>query len=219
MALLHRATMVPTRLELIAGWLPGQPWYQGPDPAELERVASYRFDDPAGAVGMETLLVRCGDGQLYQVPLTYRDAPFDGGDERLLGTGEHSALGRRWIYDACGDPVYAATLASVIVGEVGQADEFYETEGQLDRRERSMTVTGEAGSDWTGGESVDTGVGAVRSVRSADPTILVTDRVELSVIRRLDRPDGADAVQGAMLSGTWPGQPTPRPLAWACPLS
>jgi hypothetical protein len=211
--------MVPTRLELITGWLPGQPWYQGPDPAELERVASYRFDDPAGAVGMETLLVRCGDGRIYQVPLTYRDAPFDGGDEWLLGTGEHSALGRRWIYDACGDPVYAAALASVIVGGVGQADEFYETDGRLDRRERSMTVTGGAGSHWTGGESVDTGVVAVCSVRSADPTVVVTDRVELSVIRRLDRPDDHDAVQGAMLSGTWPGQPTPRPLAWARPLS
>nr|MDT0658366.1 hypothetical protein [Micromonospora sp. DSM 115978] len=219
MALLHRATMVPTRLELIIGWLPGQPWYQGPDPADLERVASYRFDDPACAVGIETLLVRSGDGQVYQVPLTYRDAPFDGGDDRLLGTGEHSALGRRWIYDACGDPVYAAALASVILGGVGQADEFVETDGRLDRRERSMTVTGEAGSRWAGGESVAAGVGTVHLVRSAEPTIVVTDQVELSVIRRLDRPEGADGEPGAALTGTWPGQPTPRPLAWARPRS
>lgn len=61
MALLHRATMHPTKRELLAGWLPGRDWYQEHPDAGVAVVASYRFDDPAGAVGIETLLVRAGD--------------------------------------------------------------------------------------------------------------------------------------------------------------
>lgn len=51
MALLHRAELKPTKLELLAAWLPGRPWYQRRDAADLVRVAGYRFDDPAGAFG------------------------------------------------------------------------------------------------------------------------------------------------------------------------
>src|SRR5687767_1046232 len=114
MALLHRAEIRPTKLELLAAWLPGRSWYEGPAPGDVTRVSAYRFDDPAGDVGIETLLVRAGDGLLLQVPLTYRGAPLDGHDRWLVGTMEHSVLGRCWVYDGCGDPVYAAVLAEII---------------------------------------------------------------------------------------------------------
>ena len=60
MAILHNATITPTKLEVIAGWAPTQPW--GP-PADqpLEIVGAFRFDDPDGKVGMETHLVAAGD--------------------------------------------------------------------------------------------------------------------------------------------------------------
>ncbi|MET8149044.1 hypothetical protein ACIBSW_15790 [Actinoplanes sp. NPDC049668] len=141
MALLHRAELKPSKLELIEAWLPGQAWFEGPATAGLERVAAYRFDDPAGAVGVETLLVRFGDGPIYQVPLTYRGAPLDGGDDWLIGTMEHSVLGKRWVYDALGDPVYLATLAAAFAGEP-QAEEFIEVDGELERRAPSMAITG-----------------------------------------------------------------------------
>src|SRR5690349_21374341 len=99
MALLHKATVTPTKLELLAGWLPGRRWHQSAS-GELERVAAFRFDDPAGAVGIETMLVRFGDGPVHHVPLTYRDAPLPGCDNWLIGTAEHSVLGKRWVYDA-----------------------------------------------------------------------------------------------------------------------
>lgn len=76
MALLHRANLHPTKLELLAAWLPGRSWFHGQDTADLVRVAGYRFDDPAGAVGIETMLVKAGDGPVHQVPLTYRGAPL-----------------------------------------------------------------------------------------------------------------------------------------------
>lgn len=202
MALVHRATLKPTKLELLAAWLPGRDWYRGSD-ADLGRVAGYRFDDPAGEVGIETLLVRAGDGPVHQVPLTYRGAPLDGGEAWLVGTMDHSVLGPRWVYDACGDPVYAAALASAILKDAGQAEEFIEVDGQLQRREPSMTIAAVPAA------------GSVSRDLAGDPTLLVADSVELTVVRR---PDGANRPAGATLTGTWSGQATPLPLAYATQL-
>ena len=47
------------------------------------------------------------DGSVLHVPVTYRAAPVAGADEHLIGTMEHSVLGRRWAYDGCADPVFA----------------------------------------------------------------------------------------------------------------
>nr|BFE75101.1 hypothetical protein GCM10020092_084020 [Actinoplanes digitatis] len=141
MALLYRAELKPSKLELVAAWLPGRPWFEGPATAAIERVAAYRFDDPAGEVGIETLLVRFGDGPIHQVPLTYRGAPLDDGGDWLVGTMEHSVLGRRWVYDALGDPVYLAALAGAFADEP-QAEEFIEVDGELELRAPSMAITG-----------------------------------------------------------------------------
>ncbi|WP_319458592.1 CG0192-related protein [Micromonospora sp. RTP1Z1] len=208
MALLHRAEIRPTKLELLAAWLPGRPWFHGPAGADVVRVAGFRFDDPAGAVGIETILVRVGDGPVHQVPLTYRGAPLEGADGWLVGTTHHSALGPRWVYDACGDPVYAAALAAAILDGAGQAEEFFEVDGRREYRTPSMTITS------SGGEVGGAAVGAPRRVLDGDPTIIVTDTVELAVVRR---PGAGEARAGGTLSGTWPGQATPLPLAYAAP--
>jgi hypothetical protein len=172
-------------------------------------VASYRFDDPAGAVGIETMLVRAGDGPIHQVPLTYRGAPLENGDGWLIGTTEHSVLGRRWVYDGCGDRVYAAALASAIFGGSGQAEEFLDVDGRLERREPTMTVTGSS-AQAAGVPAVDT----LHRVVDDDPTLIVTDSLELAVVRRLD---GGSALAGAMLTGTSNGQLNLPPLAYASP--
>jgi len=184
MALLHRTDLKPSKLELLAAWLPGRPWFEGPTAPELAQVAAYRFDDPAGEVGLETLLVRFGDGPIHQVPLTYRGAPLDGGDDWLIGTTEHGVLGRRWVYDALGDPVYLAGLAGAFAG-VPQAEELFEVDGRLERREPNMAITGS---------------GAIPEGGAA------------TVVRRLG--DGP-AAAGATLTGTWAGRPDPGLLAFA----
>lgn len=56
MAILHRATLTPTKAELLASWSPTQSWGP-PAGAELGIVGAFRFDDPDGKVGMETHLV------------------------------------------------------------------------------------------------------------------------------------------------------------------
>lgn len=194
MALIHRAQLTPTKLELLSAWLPTRHWFKG-EAGGVERVAGFRFDDPAGEVGIETLLVRSGDGPVHQVPLTYRGAPLTGGDDHLVGTTEHSALGKRWVYDACGDPVYAATLASTILSGGGQAEEHFE-DGE--RRAPSMIVT-------ASGSTEKPAVEAVLRVVDEDPTVIVTNTVELAVIRRVD--GGRGEPTHPRLTGAWDGEP------------
>lgn len=205
MALIHEATLRPTKLELLADWLPGRDWYTGPT-GEVTRVATFRFDDPAGEVGIETMLVRVGDGPVLQVPLTYRGAPLSDVDG-LLGTSEHSVLGKRWIYDGTRDPLYATTLASAILGNTGQAEQFTQRPDRLERREPSMTIASNAPE----GTKVPA-VATIQRVTEGDPTVIVTDGVELTVVRDLH---AGTELTGTMLTGTWPGQATPVPLASA----
>jgi hypothetical protein len=201
MALLHpQATLRPSKLELLAPWLPTRAWYRGPAAAELTRVAGYRFDDPDGEVGLETLLVRAGDGPLYQIPLSYRGTPLDGCDQWLVGTSDHSVLGPRWIYDACGDPLYARVVADAIGGGASGAEEFAAVDGRTERREPSMTVRGSGAPDAPA-------ITAIVRVDEGDPTLIVTDSIELAVRRVLDgAPDHAAAGRGR-LTGTWGTEP------------
>lgn len=110
MGKIHKgATLSPHFREFLPAWVEGQAWYEGP--GGLRPTGFLRFEDPAGEVGMETHLLH--DGQaVYQVPLTYRPAPLDGGT--LVTTAEHSVLGTRWIYDAVTDPVWTAVLLDLV---------------------------------------------------------------------------------------------------------
>lgn len=112
MAIIHKATLSPSKLELIADYLPKQPWFI--QEGEPELVGAYRFDDPAGEVGIETHVVSAGD-RIYQVPLSYRGYELAGANDWLIGTMDHSVLGKRWVYDACADPVYIKALATAIL--------------------------------------------------------------------------------------------------------
>src|SRR6476659_9396765 len=119
MALFHRATITPTKAELIADWAPTQPW--GPSAAgPVDVIGSYRFDDPNGRVGMETHLV-AAEGALLQVPLTYRDEPLAGAEAALITEMEHSVLGTRWVYDSLRDPRFVVMLAGVAMTGQGEA--------------------------------------------------------------------------------------------------
>lgn len=121
MALLHNTTMAPTKLELLTGWLPLQSWYLGDGSPLLARAGGFRLDDPAGAVGIEFMIVRDDGGAepvFYLVPMTYRGEPRPEGRTALIGTSEHGVLGKRWIYDGVQDPVLQAQLAALVRGTV-----------------------------------------------------------------------------------------------------
>jgi maltokinase-like protein len=195
MAILHEATLSPTKLELVKSWLPTRSWYQGSDDPTVTKVAGFRFDDPANEVGIETLIVNA-DGSLYQVPLTYRGAPLAGHEKWLVGTMHHSVLGERFAYDACGDPVYVAVVAAAMLGTAAQAEEYRSSEGKLERIEPSMFARGSGGPG-----QVPT---AITHVDEGDPTLVVTDTVTVAV--RRDLANTASEAEGqATLTGRWAG--------------
>lgn len=119
MAIIHRASVSPTRAEL------------------LERIfgeavtvlGTYRFDDPVGEVGVEAFIARSG-AKTSQIVLTYCGVPLAGGEEDLISTMEHSALGRRWIYNGTGDPVAVGCFRRTLQGEQDQAVEEIWDHGQ-----------------------------------------------------------------------------------------
>lgn len=185
MALIHQATIRPTKLELLDAWAPTQPWFEGAPGAGLTLIASFRFDDPDGEVGVETLLVRAGDGPVLQVPLTYRGAPLEGADAWLIATLEHSVLGPRWVYDALGDPVYRTALTTTAFTGGREADQWVESNGAAVQRESTATVIG-SGSDVEG----PAGKPHIDLVRAPD-----TDAPDL--------PPVSDGSRTEILTGTW----------------
>jgi len=147
-AILHRATLTPTKLEFAAAWLDRQGLGGSGDVA---LAGSYRFDDPAGEVGIEALLVRRA-GEVFHLPVTYRGAPLDGAEAHLVATMEHSVLGRRWVYDAAGDPVALGCYAAALAGRLEQAIlELWDGDTMVGHRPPTVTLTA-AGDGPAGGE-------------------------------------------------------------------
>lgn len=109
------ATLTPHFRDFLPSWVARQEWYAGSGVPDLRPVGYFRLEDPAGQVGIETHLVSDGT-RVYQVPMTYRDAPLPGASDSdaLIATAEHSVLGTRWIYDGARDPVWISQTAQLI---------------------------------------------------------------------------------------------------------
>lgn len=156
MAIIHQATINPTKAELLTTVLGGP----------VEVVGSYRFDDPAGEVGIEGFVVRCDDA-LRHVLLTYRGAPLEGEGARLLSTMEHSVLGGRWVYDGTTDHVAVECFRRAIAGQQEQAALEIWSDGQLVKTlDPSVTLSARGG---TGGAAGD-----VRFVAELDSSLAPT---------------------------------------------
>ena len=194
MALLHgTASLTPSKLDLLGEWMPQQPWFAG---GELEQIGSYRFDDPDGEVGMESIIVRAG-GRTYQVPMTYRSAPLDGA--RLVGTMQHTVLGDRWAYDATSDPVFAATLAATILTGGTQAVLMRDNGTTTEPVDPVVTVQGR-GVPGAQIEAIE-----LRGSQLTDEgTLIETSGPNLVVIHDLD--GGAETTGDHRLTGQWAGR-------------
>ncbi len=193
MALLYRAELSPTKDQMRAACLKGRSWAAGL--SAVQTIASYRFDDPDGEVGMEAALLADDSGTIVHVPLTYRAAPLEGAQEYLIGTMQHSVLGTRWVYDACGDPVWNTAIVRAIArGEAG-ADQYCETDGQRETFDPGMTVQGSGGL-----ETPTPADGSVLGCRDdADTTLIRTPAATLVLVRIVG--ESVDAQH--TLVGTW----------------
>lgn len=141
MSFIYSAQLDPDKNE----WIRRALVAHGEDPdVPFTKAGSYRFDDPAGELGLEVMLVRVGgadDGRLVQAPLSYRSAARDGAT--VLLTAEHSVLGTRWIHDALTDPEAREVLRRGVAGELAQEVlEVHNEHGvRTGTRQPDMTVT------------------------------------------------------------------------------
>lgn len=193
MAVIHRAQLTPTKLEALSDWLPRQPWSGVAAGAELLQVGRFRFDDPAGEVGVETMLVRVGDGPVLQAPLTYRAAPLEGAEEFLVTTMDHSVLGPRWVYDAVGDPVHADVLHRAIVTGGTEADIQVAVDGRFEPGPKFATARGSGSAEHAAS------ITSVRVATAGALTTITTDAGDLVLLRVL----GTPAPAGETLTASW----------------
>jgi maltokinase-like protein len=190
------ATLTPSKRELMSAWLPTRPWYDG---QERKPVGSFRFDDPAGEVGLEGFLLG-GEGlSTLFLPMTYRGAELEGAEDHLIGTTEHSELGPRWVYDGCGDPVLVRSLAhAILTGAAGVEQEFDLGNGR-ESRPTNAQVRGSGSAD-----PDDTDVPELDAVGSHDEgplTIVNAGPLELVVARVV----GTEIDAAQTLAVTWKG--------------
>lgn len=191
MGIVHRATLTPSKQELVESWLPSRGWAAGR--RVTEKVAEYRLDDPAGEVGVETILWRTDDGALLQTPLTYRAEPLEGADEHLVGTCDHSVLGPRWVYDGCADPVWATTLVAAIRTGGSQSTMYLEQDGERIDVPARMEVRG------SGSAAEAAPVAAVDAVADEGDVTTVSAGGEVIAVARVV---GTPLGEGEHLSGT-----------------
>lgn len=210
MALVHAtASITPGKAELIAAWLPSQPWGP-PDTTDLEQVGSYRLDDPEGEVGTEVLFVVVGE-TTYQVPLTYRAAPLADAEPGLVGTMDHTVLGQRWIYHGLSDPVFLRAISSATATGVGQSANQAFVEDRWIALGPSARLSGHG--FLSGAVEID---GLAGAITDGAWTRLRNEHLELAFanIPGASHPNAA----GAVLTGTWKGRDTAAVLAVLSPL-
>ncbi|KQO59715.1 maltokinase N-terminal cap-like domain-containing protein [Curtobacterium sp. Leaf261] len=214
MALLHRSTIVPGKLDLAAAWIGRQPWWTGGSDTSLTKPGAFRLDDPEGRVGIEFIVAGTVSGALLLLPLTYRDAPLEGAEAGLLGTMEHSVLGTRWTYDAAVDPVALAAVIEVVRTGGTQAREMIDGPDGPVERVPSVLAHGSvraAGDGRTGGTVPVLGIAPASDVVAASDVVTSSDAVsttvtlpnaQLVVRRLLDGRWTPDDATG-LLSATW----------------
>jgi Maltokinase N-terminal cap domain len=193
MAVIHRTTLKPSKLELLGAWLPSRPWYSGSGSRsgsagepDLVKSGGFRLDDPQGEVGIEFLIVTDTSGThpaTYLVPLTYRGAALEGAEHALIGTSDHGVLGRRWVYDGCQDPVLIAQLLALIEGRIEAQDQ--NTSGAPDREiTRSYSGTDLVAADFAAADDRE------------GTALTATNGAVLRVSRELrPAPDGTHALE------------------------
>ncbi|WP_404289758.1 hypothetical protein [Glutamicibacter arilaitensis] len=141
MGIVYNTSMSPTKNELVSAWLIKQDFYSGQGVPKLEHIGGFRLEDPNGKVGVELrIYADHADTSevIYHVPLSYREAPLEGGEKYLVGISEHAILGPRYVYDASGDPVFEDQARELLAGK---AIAQHHTESFTD--DARITLTGE----------------------------------------------------------------------------
>lgn len=186
---IFNAILNPGKLEVISAWLSKQAWAAEADvaPDSLQKVTSYRFDDPEGKAGAEVHIVAAGD-RVFQVPLTYRGAELAGAEKHLISTMEHSVLGKRWVYAGMGDPLFRQRLDHTIA-TAGTSAKQYRVDDEGNR------------------------IDEITDVAHAWGTGPLAGAEDVQVLYELNLDSPAEGSDAGLLLGRWDGQEAPVVLA------
>lgn len=86
MALLHKAELVPSLIEVLTAWLPRQRWAGGADVSTLAPVGAYRLNDPAGTATATVIDAGCLVLTVRRLLDAHDDLNVDAGQQALRGT-------------------------------------------------------------------------------------------------------------------------------------
>lgn len=114
----------------------------------------------------------------------------------------HTALGERWVYDGCTDPVYVTALATAILTGGVEAELFLSTDSGLVAEPSETHVRGSGSPP---AQAPDLGQFVVTN---HGRTTRMHGSVSLTLLRVPTTVAGT-----ATLTGTWPGQNTPLLVA------
>lgn len=209
MAVIHKATLMPSKLELITGYLltvPGLSPFAGD---ALSQVGAYRFDDPAGEVGIESHVLATASGDVLHLPVVYRNERRDELDDWFVGTMQHSVLGERWVYEAGADEIYIRELARAIITGGSEVDEVVETPDGPVLRDPSVNVRGSGVS----GASVPA-IDAVSAERRGTDTVVAAGQMTITIHHVIGSAANPPSAGNATLSGNWHGLASTVRLAW-----
>jgi len=207
MATIHQATLSPSKLDLLCDYLPGIASLGAVLGDSVAQVGAYRFDDPAGEVGIETHILTSDAGGFLQIPLTYRAAPLLEAEEWFVGMTRHSVLGDRWVYNGAGDAVYVDQLVRTIVGGGSEVAEVVQTPDGPVERQPSVHVRGSGDGS---GQLAD--FGEFSSSISGREIEIVSGAGVARIALVLDGQNDATSEQ-LRLTGTWASSPEPTLLA------
>ncbi|MBK4347555.1 maltokinase N-terminal cap-like domain-containing protein [Lacisediminihabitans changchengi] len=102
--------------DYLAPWMARQRWFagKGRTPQLLEIGGFSLGYDESVRVRVRLVLDRASNPLLYQVPLTERRTPLQGGEAALVAT-ENDADGPLYIYDGPRDPAFASALLGMVL--------------------------------------------------------------------------------------------------------
>jgi hypothetical protein len=94
---------------------------------------------------------------------------------------QHSVLGERWVYDACGDPLYVKALATAALSGGTQAELEVVTDGGHERRRATTRVWGSGPPN-----SAIPPIGSVTYSSEGSTTVVRAGHLELILFRIID---------------------------------
>ncbi|MFN0281417.1 MAG: maltokinase N-terminal cap-like domain-containing protein [Kineosporiaceae bacterium] len=213
---------------LLVGWLPQQRWFsaKGVGAVTAQRLGGLAPSDPAGEVDLEVhflaVTVGIGPTTVYQVPLSYRDAPEPALENALVGV-LRSRGRRRWVYDAVHEPAFVRAWLRLLTdgAQVTDADGAAGGAARGVRQPAGWTLDPDAPTKVLAGEQSNTSVvvGAdgptpaivklFRVLAPGDnPDVIVQSALAAAGCERVPRPVG-------WVEGTWPapaGEGNGRPV-------